>query len=157
MTEEPTELSSPALPSFADETRRTAFVRLVEHLNSVSFTILDGFPRAEVQSWTIQSAEAAAVIAKGEAASLEDAPFLVKVCQVQFQTADPDELLNHLKAKAVEVNLNAERWADIAAWINGVRARYADQFGLAETTDEVLGILHSALLEIDTFKLELEF
>src|SRR5690606_12381047 len=84
------------IQTFTDETKRDCYNRMVSHLNSVSFGVLEYYPQAEIQSWPIQNPEANAVVAAGPEAGaeiLDLAPFLTMVCSVHYQTEDPVELV----------------------------------------------------------------
>ncbi|WP_162783402.1 hypothetical protein [Devosia naphthalenivorans] len=102
--------------------RASAMAEIVRHIDVITESALTAYPRAEVESWSIQKAEAEAVLA-ADPPTLAMAPFLVGVCEAQFGPADDATRLAQLVEKAQAVKANADAWGAMAAYVNGLRAR----------------------------------
>ena len=128
-------------------TKNDANEELLRHLNGLTTNTLAMWPQAEIQSWFVQRPEAHAIIAAGDAATLDMAPFLAKVCAAQYGETTDDERLAQVKAKAVIVKGYAHAWENMAAYINGLRARTQDAIGAATDPIEVTAIVNEAKIE----------
>ena len=135
--------------------------RIVSHMNGVGASIVNSYPMAEVQSWTIQKGEAEALHALGQAAVLAmtaaqasaAAPFLTAVCQAHYGAAPDDATAAaRLWGKAVEVKANADLWASLSAFVNGLRARAADQIAAAADEAAVYVIESTTQSELSAFR-----
>lgn len=131
--------------------KKLYIAQLVSHLGGVGVEILNAYPTAEVQSWTIQRNEAEAVLAAGANATVEMAPFLTKVCAAHH---GPDEThrLDQVKEKAVAVKANADLWAELAAYVNGLRARAQASIEGASTQEEAYLALGTAFSELGQWR-----
>ena len=125
-------------------TKQSANKELILHLNGLTTNHLAAYPQAEVQSWTLQKAEADAVMAAGSSATLAMAPYLTAVCVHHFGDATNAVRLTQLKAKAAIVQQNAIAWAAISQFVNGVRARTQDAIEAASEPTEVNAALIDA-------------
>lgn len=133
--------------------KQTSIERLISHLNGVGAEIVNRYPMAEVQSWTIQRGEAEAVIAAGEAATLAMAPFLVMVCESHYGPAEDDAArLAQVHIKAGEVKANADLWAALAAYVNGLRARTQDAIEAAATIPATIEALQLGFSELEVWR-----
>lgn len=134
------------------ETNRAAAMRsIVDHINIITASALTAYPAAEVESWPIQKAEAETILAT-DPPTLAMAPFLVGVCMAQFGPADDDTRLAQVIEKAGAVKENADTWAAMAAYVNGLRAR--TQLAILGAAD-VAGIeaaLAAGVAEGDAFR-----
>ena len=139
-------------PTYLDDVKRVNVERLISHLNGVGASIVQSYPMAEVQSWTIQRAEANAIVSAGSAATLALAPFLTLVCEAQHGTATGAARLAQVKTKAAEVKANADLWAALSAYVNGLRARTQDVIEAAETENAAHAALHAAFAELETWR-----
>lgn len=135
--------------------------RIVSHMNGVGASIVSAYPMAEVQSWTIQKGEAealhvlgaAAVVAMSAAQASETAPFLVAVCLAQFGPPITDAVLTaQLWEKALEVKANADLWASLSAFVNGLRARASARIAAATSEAEVYEIESGTQSELSAFR-----
>lgn len=135
-----------------DYIRRTSNERLIGYLDGMAQPMLTVYPRAEVESWTIQKTEAEKFLAAGEAATASHAPFLTQVCAAQFGPASDEDRLQQVATKAATVKALADAWAGLAAYVNGLRARTQTLFDAAATGDEVLEVLHNAISEAEVFR-----
>lgn len=151
----------PTPPDFLGHVKQVTMERIVSHMNGVGQSIISQYPMAEVQSWTIQREEAERIVATGELSVLSytevqavsAAPFLVAVCAAQFGPAVPFQVrATQLWAKAVAVKANADLWAALSAFVNGLRARTADQVAAATTQDEVFTIESTTATELAAFR-----
>lgn len=144
----------PATPGPDLEAHRSAAMRaIVDHINVITASALTAYPAAEVESWPIQKAEAETILA-ADPPTLAMAPFLLGVCQAQFGPADDETRLAQVIEKAGAVKENADTWAAMAAYVNGLRAR--TQLAILGATD-VAGVdaaLAAGVTEGDAFKLE---
>lgn len=149
MPEEQTEeeLAAQRAADHLSSTKNDANEELLRFLNGLTTNQINMWPQAEVQTWPFQNAEASAVVAAGEAATLEMAPFLSMVCAAQFGEATDIERLQQVKDKAVIVNGYAQQWLGMAAYINGLRARVQDAIGAATDPIEVTAIVNDAKAE----------
>lgn len=126
--------------------------QLVVFLTAMTYRTLHViYPEAEVASWDIQKIEAEKVLLKGSSATLADAPFLTRVCSYHYGAANDVTRLAQLKQKAAIVNANAQGWSEIAAFVNGIRARTVERFAEATTADQVLQALQDAYDEGGAF------
>ena len=132
--------------------KKTNIERLISHLNGIGASIVQSYPMAEVQSWTIQREEANTVIAAGASATLAMAPFLVLVCEAHHGSSTGAARLAQVKAKAAEVKANADLWAALSAYVNGLRARTQDVIEAAETENAAHAALHAAFAELETWR-----
>lgn len=124
---------------------------IVAHINIITNSALTAYPAAEVESWPIQKVEAETILA-AETPALTMAPFLAGVCQAQFGPADDETRLDQVIEKAGAVKANADAWAAMAAYVNGLRAR--TQLAIL-AADDVAGIdaaLSAGVAEGDAFK-----
>lgn len=162
MTEEP-ELTPEQIAAAARlaHNKQVTLERIVSHMNGVGASIVNAYPMAEVQSWTIQKGEAETLHALGEAAVLvmtaveaaATAPFLMAVCQAHFGPA-PDDATRaaQLWGKTSEVKTNADLWAGLSAFVNGLRARAKDQVAAAASEAEVFEIESGTQTELSAFR-----
>ena len=162
MTEEP-ELTPEQVTAAARlaHYKQVTLERIVSHMNGVGASIVSAYPMAEVQSWTIQKGEAEALHALGEVSVLamsmaqaaNAAPFLVAVCQAHYGPA-PDDVTAaaRLWGKAVEVKTNADLWAGLSAFVNGLRARAKDLISAAADEAEVFEIESGTQSELSAFR-----
>jgi len=154
--ENPIPENSPETPNFLGHIKQITMERFISHLNGVGAGIVSSYPMAEVQSWTIQRNEAESVLPLVEPASttvLQLAPFLKEVVLAQYGLEEDEAVLAGLVlAKAGEVKANADRWAAIAAYVNGLRARVLLLLDAAETTETVLTIESEAQTELSNFR-----
>lgn len=139
-------------PDFLDFVKKSNIEKLISHLNGVGASIVQSYPMAEVQSWTIQRNEAIAVIAAGSSATLSMAPFLQMVCEAHYGSASGSTRLAQVKTKAAEVKANADLWAGLAAYVNGLRARTRDAINAATTEAGAHAILHNAFSELEEWR-----
>lgn len=144
-----------------DHFKKTTLERIVSHMNGVGAGIVQSYPMAEVQSWTIQKQEAEAVWAVGDAALAtmnaaqmqELAPFLSAVCQAHYgDPANNVERAARLWTKVGEVKANADNWSALSAFVNGLRARASDRIAAAETEYEVYEIESETQTELSAFR-----
>ena len=141
-------------------TKQVTRERVVSHMSGVGASIVNRYPMAEVQSWTIQRQEADRVLLTGETATLSMsigalhavAPFLVAVCEAQHGAATTSERAAQLWAKAGQVKANADAWAGLSAYVNGLRARMEDQMETAASVEEVFTIESSTQTELAAFR-----
>ena len=169
MSEEPEEPEVPVegdpevafAQSRLEHYKQTTLERIVSHMNGVGASIVQSYPMAEVQSWTIQKGEAEAVHGIGEAAlaaysaaqMLGVAPFLVNVCNAHHGPAENDATLAaQLWTKAGQVKANADLWAALSAFVNGLRARASDQIDAATSEIEVYEIESATQTELSAFR-----
>ncbi len=143
----PEEIAAQREADHLSATKIDANDELIRHINGLTTNTLRMWPEGEVQSWTIQRTEALAVLDAGEAATLDMAPFLTKVCVAQFGEATDAERLTQLQGKAAVVMGYADAWADLAAYLNGLRARTQDAIGEASDAVEVTAIVNAAKAE----------
>ncbi|KAG5183308.1 hypothetical protein JKP88DRAFT_290458 [Tribonema minus] len=138
-----------------------ALERIVSHMNGVGASIVNAYPMAEVQSWTIQKGEAEALHLLGEPAVLAmtaaevsaAAPFLVAVCLAHYGPPTDDATgASQLWGKVVEVKTNADLWAGLSAFVNGLRARAKDQIANAVDEAEVFEIESGTQTELSAFR-----
>lgn len=157
MSDEPIQEPAPFLPYV----KQITVERIVSHMNGVGAGIINSYPMAEVQSWTIQRGEAEAVVALGEAAVLQltiaqataAAPFLVSVCAAHHGAPEEAaELAAQLWDKALSVKANADLWAALSAYVNGLRARAADRIEAAADIAEVYTIESEIQTELAAFR-----
>lgn len=133
-----------------EEHRAWAMKAIVDYINEATNATLTQYPAAEVESWPIQLAEANAVL-KGPP-SLDKAPFLVNVCAVQFGPANNATRLEQLVEKAHAVKTNADAWAGLAAYVNGLRARVQLSLMYASTIEEIDAAIQAGLAEGESFR-----
>jgi hypothetical protein len=138
------------------DAKKTAIERFVSHMNAVGASIVQQYPMAEVQSWPIQKVEAEALLAL-EAPDLPAAsavaPFLLSVTEVHFgPAADDAERLAQLQDKAAAVKANADAWAALSAYVNGLRARVSDRIEAAENMDALFVIQSEAATELSEWR-----
>ncbi|MGB3026860.1 hypothetical protein [Paradevosia shaoguanensis] len=145
MADEPTD---PFLP----HVKATEYQRVIDQINALGQTFMSRFPNVEVQSWPFQREEAAAIVAAGNAAALEMAPFLATVCAVQYGEAEPADRLDQVKTKAALVNANGIAWTGMAAFANGLRARADDAIQAAATQNDVFAIVSGIISELEAFR-----
>jgi hypothetical protein len=139
--------------SWLNYTKQTNIDRLINHLNSVGMSIISAYPMAEVHSWDIQKAEAEKVVAAGNSSTLEMAPFLTMVCEVQFGPVENDiQRFAQVREKAAQVKANADAWASLSAYVNGLRARTQALIEEADTESDTHRILHEAISELEQFR-----
>lgn len=154
--EDPIPENPPATPDFLAHIKQVTMERIVSHLNGVGAGIVASYPMAEVQSWTIQRNEAESVLPLVEPAPatvLQLAPFLKEVVLAQYgPEEDEAALAAKVIVKAGEVKANADLWAAIAAYVNGLRARVWLLVEAAETTEAVLTIESEAQTELGAFR-----
>ena len=134
------------------QTKDQERVALITYLNGLTIRLLETYPQAEVESWTVQKVEAEAILAAGDDATLAMAPFLTKVCLYHHGASDDVSRLAQVKIKAEAVHANAESWAEAAAFVNGLRARTEEAMALATTIEEVSDIMSSMRLEVEQFR-----
>jgi hypothetical protein len=140
------------LPALDLETHRAAAMRsIVSHINTITSSALTAYPAAEVESWPIQKAEAEAVLA-AETPTLAMAPFLTGVCQAQFGPADDAARLAQLIEKAQAVKANADVWGNMAAYVNGLRARTQMAIMAAEDVAGADAALAAGIAEGEAFR-----
>lgn len=140
---------------FLDHTKRITVERIVSHMNGVGSTIVQQYPMAEVQSWDIQKEEAEALLALTDptaAEVAETAPFLLKVAEAHHGPAEDTERVSQVVTKAQAVKTNADMWAALAAFVNGLRARASDRIEAASTVDEVFTIESETQTELSAFR-----
>lgn len=141
--------------------KQVTIERIVSHMNSVGAGIVASYPMAEVQSWTLQKGEANAVIEWGDVATAAStvavlqqlAPFLFSVCVAQFGPVESDsDRAAQLWAKAHQVKTNADLWASLSAFVNGLRARASDRIAGAASEAEVFEVESSTQTELSGFR-----
>lgn len=152
MSEEVQGHEQPVVDPFLGYTKQTSIERLVSHLNGVGASIINAYPMAEVQSWTLQRAEALTVISVDPVGAHLVAPFITKVCEAHFGPATPEERAQQIVTKAGQILANAEVWAALSAYVNGLRARAQDQIEGAGTAAEVNTVLHEVFQELEQFR-----
>jgi len=144
--------SSPVEPAADLEAHRSsAMRRIVDHINVVTQSALTAYPAAEVESWPIQKVEAETILAAA-LPTLTMAPFLVGVCQAQFGPADDAARLDQVLEKAGAVKSNADSWAAMAAYVNGLRARTQLAILGAEDVAGIDAALAAGVAEGEAFK-----
>lgn len=146
---EPDQTGAFALLSF---TRNAANEQLIRFLNGLTTNALRQYPEAEVQSWPYQKAEAEAVIAAGEDATLAMAPFLHGVCFHHYGAASNAERLAQVKNKAAVVLANSNAWIAASQFVNGLRARTQDAIDAATDPIAVNDALQAAMLQAEAFR-----
>lgn len=162
MTEEP-ELTPEQVSATARlvHFKQVTLERIVSHMNGVGASIINAYPMAEVQSWTIQKGEAQALHILGETAvkamtaaeMSAAAPFLLAVCLAHYGPPVDDATgAQQLWGKTVEVKANADLWASLSAFVNGLRARAKDQIASAIDEAEVFEIESGTQSELSTFR-----
>lgn len=132
--------------------KTSAVQSIVAHINAITQSTLTAYPAAEVESWTIQKVEAETVLA-ADPATLDMAPFLAGVCSAQFGPADDTARLAQVVDKAASVKANADAWAGMAAYVNGLRARTHAAILAAPDLAGVDAALAAGIAEGDGFKL----
>lgn len=157
MTDEPT---VDPTPPFLAHVKRVTMERIISHMNGVGAVVVQSYPMAEVQSWPVQKPEAEAALVFGETAFLAQSaeelsaltPFLLSVAEVQHGAAEFEERLAQVWAKALAVKANAENWARLSAYVNGLRARAQDRVDAAESEVEVYTIESETATELEAFR-----
>lgn len=138
------------------DAKLTARERFVSHLNGVGSSIVANYPMAEVQSWTIQKAEAERLLALASptlAQAAAAAPFLMEVTVIHYgDVATDDERLTQLLTKASEVKANADAWANLSAFVNGLRARTTDRIEAAADQEALFVIQSEAATELSAWR-----
>lgn len=146
----------PPVDPFLGHTKQIVMDRIVSHMNGVGASIIQKYPMAEVQSWPLQKPEAEALLALVEPTieeAVTAAPFLLLVTQAHYgPEADANVRLGQLVQKATEVKANADTWAALSAFVNGLRARASDRIDAATTVDEVFTIESETQSELGTFR-----
>lgn len=135
-------------------------VRIVSHLGGVGAAIYNRYPQVERDSWDIQKVEAEKLAAIGEAGVLSmtlaqmagEAPFLNAVCDAHYGPAAVVARRTQLWGKAVEVKANADLWAALAAFVNGLRARTADRVEAAADAMALFIIESETQTELSVFR-----
>ena len=141
--------------------KQVTMERIVSHMSGVGASIVNSYPMAEVQSWALQRSEADIVIEFGEVAVAAStvpvlqqlAPFLVSVCVAQFGPVENDnKRAAQLWAKAHQVKANADLWAGLSAFVNGLRAKAADRIAAAQSEADVFEIESGTQTELSQFR-----
>lgn len=148
------------MTDFLEHVKSITMQRIVSHMNGVGASVIQAYPMAEVASWPVQKMEADTAIAMGEALfkaqTLPEAtsltPFLMKVTDIHFGEAQLTDRMNQLWAKVLAVNANAEAWAALSAFVNGLRARAQDRINSAASDDEVYTIESETFSELESFR-----
>lgn len=148
------------MTDFLDHVKYITMQRIVSHMNGVGASVVQAYPMAEVESWPLQKMEADAAIAMGEtpfkAQTLLDAalvtPYLMKVTETHFGEAQLVARLDQLWGKVLAVKANAEAWATLSAFVNGLRARAQDRINAAASDDEVYTIERETFTELEIFR-----
>lgn len=156
----PEELAAMAAAALLEHNKKVTLERIVSHMNGVGSDIVQSYPMAEVRSWTIQRGEAEALVALGEAVVLAmqaaehstAAPFLTAVCEAQYGPADLATRSTQLWEKAQAVKANADLWAALSAYVNGLRARTDVRIAAALDVAEVYTIESETQTELSAFR-----
>lgn len=146
----------PAVDLFLEHTKRVTLDRMISHMNGVGAAIINRYPMAEVQSWTLQKAEAEALLANATT-ELSDvrllAPFILKVTEVHYGPVEDDaERVAQAIRKAHTVVANANLWSALSAFVNGLRARAEDRIEAADTLEAVFTIESETQSELSIFR-----
>lgn len=151
---EPTTPEEPINPYLA-HVKHITMERIVSHMNGVGSNIKSRYPVLEQDTWTIQKIEAEAVLPLVEpepGAVLAAAPLLTKVCVWHYGEADDATRAEQVLAKAaIAVGLSAF-FLEVAAFVNGLRARAADRIADAATENEVYEIESETQSELGAFR-----
>lgn len=137
-----------------NEAKLAALELLRLRLNGLTQNALTRYPQAEVESWPIQREQAAIIIAAGDKARLDMAPFIAGVCAFQFGTTDIPGRLAQVKEKAVVIKANADAWELVSQFVGGTRARVELQIMAAETVDEVGELVSATVVLIEDFRIQ---
>lgn len=156
MTEELEDTLPAVDPAFLDHTKRITMERVISHMNAVGASIVSSYPMAEVQSWTIQRLEAEAILAT-TSPSLADVtsmtPFLLAVCEAHYgEVVDATDRVSQVLTKAAEVKANADLWAALSAFVNGLRARTSDLIEAATSIEGVFEVESGTASELSAFR-----
>jgi hypothetical protein len=130
----------------ADQARAALLVLL----NEATATILDVYPPAERMGWDAKAAEAKAVLAAGNTATLDMAPLLTIECAVEHGPAEPAERLTQLKDRASTVDAKATAWGHLMATLSGIRGRALRDIAAANTDDQRQAALEAARAAISS-------
>ncbi len=96
---------------------------VVAAIDQATADIIQAYPTVERLGWDAKAAEAIAVLAAGEGATLAIAPLLTAECIAEYGAADDATRLTQLGAKAQTVLDKAAAWGQLMATLSGLRGK----------------------------------
>ena len=143
---------------FLDKLRNDAMTRIISHLDGVGTQVKAQYPKLEQDTWTIQKIEAERLHGLGPDPSTEAilgaAPLLTLICSYHFGAGTPEERATQVLVKGETAMQLSSFLLNVAAFVNGLRARTQESIEVADTSDSVLTIESAFATELETFRSE---